>query len=116
MKGLNQFMSFDWDAFAEGKSFLVTGISEYQDFDTKSHLGTKVECVIASDKTQYKFKEGEVFSNRFEKISFKVAKDVNIPVESRIVPKNAVATIYGEYRNQLSVKCDDVVIVTPKEK
>lgn len=55
---------------------------------------TKVECVIASDKTPYKFKEGEVFSNRFEKISFKVAKDVNIPVESRVVPKNVVATIF----------------------
>lgn len=116
MKGLNQFLVFNWDAFAEGKSFLVTGISEYQDFDTKAHLGTKVDCVIASDKTPYKFKEGEIFSNRFEKISFKVAKDVNIPVESRVVPKNVVATIFGEYRNQLSVKCEDIAVVMPKEK
>ena len=53
MKGLNQFLMFNWDAFAEGKSFLVTGVSEYQDFDTKQHLGTKVECVIAADKTPY---------------------------------------------------------------
>lgn len=41
---------------------------------------------------------------------------MNIPIESKVVPKNAVATIYGEYRNQLSVKCDDIVVVTPKEK
>ncbi len=116
MKGLNQFLVFDWNGFAEGKSFLVTGLSEYQDFETKAHLGTKVECVIASDKTPYKFKEGEVFSNRFEKITFKVAKDVDIPVEARVVPKNAVATIYGEYRNQLSVKCEDIAVVMPKEK
>ena len=57
MKGLNQFLRFDWNAFAEGKSFLVTGVSEYQDFDTKQHLGTKVECVIALDKTPYSFKD-----------------------------------------------------------
>lgn len=116
MKGLNQFLVFNWDAFAEGKTFVVTGISEYQDFETKAHLGTKLDCVIATDTTPYKFKEGEIFSNRFEKISFKVAKDVNIPVEARVVPKNVVATIYGEYRNQLSVKCEDIAIVMPKEK
>ena len=116
MKGLNQFIKFDWDAFAEGKTFIVTGISEYVDFDTKAHLGTKVDCVIATDNTVYKFKDGEEFTNRFEKISFKVSKDINIPIETRVVPKNAVATIYGEYRNQLSVKCDDIVPVISKEK
>lgn len=76
MKGLNQFQAFDWDSFSQGKSFVVTGISEYQDYDTKKHLGTKVDCVIASDNTQYSFKEGESFTNRYEKISFKVSKDV----------------------------------------
>jgi len=116
MKGLNQFIKFDWDAFAEGKTFIVTSISEYVDFDTKAHLGTKVDCVIATDNTVYKFKDGEEFTNRFEKISFKVSKDINIPIETRVVPKNAVATIYGEYRNQLSVKCDDIVPVISKEK
>ncbi len=116
MKGLNQFIKFDWNAFAEGKTFIVTSISEYVDFDTKAHLGTKVDCVIATDNTVYKFKDGEEFTNRFEKISFKVSKDINIPIETRVVPKNAVATIYGEYRNQLSVKCDDIVPVISKEK
>ena len=116
MKGLTQFMKFDWDEFANGKQFLVISTSEYQDFDTKTHLGTKIECVISSDKTVYKYREGEKFSNRFEKIIFKVGKDVNAPVNSYILPKNAVATIYGEYRNQLSVKCDDIDMVTAKEK
>ncbi len=116
MKGLNQFLSFNWDAFSKGKTFLVIGVSDYQDFDTKKHLGTKVDCVIATDNTQYNFKDGEVFSNRYEKISFKVSKDVDVPVDTKIVPQNAVASIYGEYRNMLSVKCDDVMVVTPKEK
>ena len=109
-------MVFNWDAFAEGKTFVVTGIDEYQDFETKAHLGTKVECVIASDKTPYSFKDGKTFTNRFEKITFKVSKDVNIPIESRVIPKNVVASIYGEYRNQLSCKCSDIEVVIPKEK
>ena len=116
MKGLNQFLMFNWDAFAEGKSFLVTGGSEYQDFDTKQHLGTKVECVISSDKTQYSFKDGKEFTNRFEKITFKVLKDVDIPLESRVMPRGVTANIYGEYRNQLSVKCEDIAVAVPKDK
>lgn len=116
MKGLNQFLSFNWDAFAEGKTFIVTGVSEYMDYNSKEHLGSKVDCVIASDKTPYKFKDGEEFTNRFEKISFKVSKDVNIPIETKVIPINAVATIYGEYRNQISVRCSDIQIVMPKEK
>lgn len=115
MKGLSQFLKFDWDAFAQGKQFVVTGLSEYQDYDTKAHLGTKVECVIASDKTPYSFKEGKEFTNRFEKITFKVSKDLNVPLEARVMPKDVVATIYGEFRNQLSVKCSDI-LPAPKEK
>lgn len=116
MKGLNQFLGFDWGGFAAGKAFIVTSVSELLDYNTKAHLGTKVECVIGADNTPYKFKDGETFTNRYEKITFKVSKDVNIPIDARVMPVNAVATIYGEYRNQLSVKCDDIQIVTPKEK
>lgn len=116
MKGLNQFLVFNWDAFSEGKTFVVTGISEYQDFETKKHLGTKVECIIALDKTPYSFKDGKEFTNRFEKITFKVLKNITIPIESRVMPKDVVATIYGDYRNLLSVKCGDIVVEVPKEK
>ena len=116
MKGLNQFLMFNWDGFAEGKSFLVTGVSEYQDFVTKQHLGTKVECIILSDKTPYSYKDGQEFTNKFEKITFKVLKDVDIPLESYVMPKGVTANIYGEFRNQLSVKCEDIAVAVPKEK
>lgn len=116
MKGLNQFVVFSWKDFANGKIFMVTGVSEYQDYESKEHLGTKVECVIIEDNTPYKFKDGETFSNRFEKIVFKVSKDVNVPVDAKVLPVNAVASIYRDYRNQISVKCDDIQILTPKEK
>lgn len=115
MRFLNQFINFNWEKFAEGKTFVVIGTSEYQDHDTRAHLGTKVECVIASDDTNYKNKNGEI-SNLYEKITFKVSKDISVPLKSRVKPVNAVATIYGDFRNQLSVKCDDILIIVPKEK
>lgn len=111
MKGLNQFLSFAWDKFADGKIFVVTGVSEYVDYESKQHLGTKVDAVIAEDKTAYHFKNGESFSNRFEKITFKVAKDVSVPMDAAVMPKGVTATIYGDYRNQLSVRCDDIDVV-----
>lgn len=115
MKGLNQFQKFDWDAFAKDKVFVVTSISEYSDFETKQHLGTKVDCVIAVDKTPYEFKDGNAFTNHYEKISFKIGKDVNnIPLEARVMPKGVTARIYGDYRNLLSVKCDDIVVLSSK--
>lgn len=116
MKGLNGFVTFDWVSFAEGKVFIVTGCSEWIDFDSKSHLGTKVDVVIALDRTPYKFKDGKEFSNRYEKISFKVQKDVSIPLDAKVMPKGVTATIYGEYRNQLSVKCEDIAVATATSK
>ncbi len=116
MKGLNQFVKFDWDAFAQGKTFIVTGKSENLDWNSKKHLGSKIEVVIASDNTQYTFKDGTEFTNQYEKIAFKLSKDIDIPVGTRVVPKNAVAVVFGQFQNQLSVRCDDILVVTPKEK
>ena len=116
MRGLSQFTVFDWNAFAEGKTFIVTDVSEYQDFDTKAHLGTKVTVVITNDDTKYQFKEGEEHTNLYEKITFKVPKDIKLPIRTQVVPKNPVAKIYGDYRNQLAVTCDDIIVVSPKEK
>lgn len=47
-------------------------------------------------------------SNRFEKLRFKVNKDITIPMDAVIVPVNPVATVYGKYRNNLSIKWDNV--------
>lgn len=60
MKKLNQFMSFDWAAFAKDKRFLCTGGGEWVDYATKEHRGTKIEVVIAVDNTEYRHAEGEV--------------------------------------------------------
>lgn len=116
MKFLGQFNRFDCDSFFRGKSLMVLSSSVWKDNedDTKV-LGTKLSVVIISDKTNYKRAEGDSSSNRFEKISVKVSKSVSVDENSYISLVNPTATIYGEYRNQLSVRCDDIKIIPTKQ-
>ena len=111
MKGLGSFVSFNWADFAAGKTFQAVGCAPWVDFETKATLGSKVEVVITKDDTAYPKKDGKVISNIFERLQFKVAKDVTIPVGAVVEPVGAVATVYGDYRNKLSIKVDDVRIV-----
>ena len=113
MKKLLQFLKFDFEAFSKGKAYRVTGVTEWKDYNTKEHMGTKVETIIVKDDTQYKLKDGESVSNRYEKLSFKIHKDVNVPLDAYVVPVNPVATVYGDYRNQLSITADDIKVLQP---
>lgn len=114
MRGLTQFRSFDYERFTKDKVLVVTGISPWTDFATQSPLGTKVEVAIFRDKTEYKSKDGEAISNLYEKFFVKVPKAVSVPLNSVVVAVNPVATIYGDYQNQLSVKADDIQVVQPQ--
>lgn len=109
MTGLNQFLSFDFARFCQGKRFITTASKAWVDHDTHQHLGTVVTVAIVEDKTAYKpGKDGKAISNLFEKMNWKVGWDVNIPVNVQVVPVDGVATIYGDYRNQLSVRVADI--------
>ena len=103
LKKLNQFLRFDYEGFSKDKVLQVTGISEWTDFNTKAHMGIKLETTIVKDNTLY------------EKLTIKVRKDVNIPMNAFVVPVNAAATVYGDYRNQLSITADDVRVLTPNK-
>lgn len=115
LKKLSQFLKFDFDEFSKGKAYQVIGTSEWVDYTTKAHMGTKVEALIAKDNTQYKQKEGEHVTNAFEKLTFKIRKNVSIPVSACVMPVNVSATVYGDYRNQLSVTADDIRVITPNK-
>lgn len=117
MKFLNQFNHFDINAFLEGKRIITTGrFFEWTDHDTGKHLGTVIEGVIFTDNTVYEQKEGTHLSNRFEKLLFKVKRDITtVPIDAVITLVNPVANIYGDYRNNLSIKCDDVKLLQPKK-
>uniref|UniRef100_UPI0006D1083B hypothetical protein n=1 Tax=Mediterraneibacter glycyrrhizinilyticus TaxID=342942 RepID=UPI0006D1083B len=77
--------------------------------------GTKVDVIIAEDNTAYDIKNDEIITNQYEKLAFKIKKDVNIPMNARVIPVNPVAVVYGEYRNQLSVTADDIKVITPQK-
>lgn len=111
LRKLNRFTYFDSDYFFEGKRFKIIGKQIWIDYDTKKPVGTKVEVVIVSDKTDYGCEDGEVVSNIYEKLVFKVPMEIDIPMDVEVKPVNAVCTIYGDYRNQLSIVCDDIEIV-----
>lgn len=114
MRKLNQFMKFDWEAFAKGKRFLCVGGGKWVDYNTKEHRGTKIDVVITTDNTQYHQNEGEVVSNRFEKLSIKVSNDIEIPVNQHVIPTGVVAKVYGDYRNQLSITADGITVIPAK--
>lgn len=118
MKKLNQFLEFNVEKFFEGKVFVTTGISEWRDFDTNQKKGTKVETVIAKDETRYDLKDGELVSNIYERLIFKIPnkeiKEIKVPMNAQVMPKNVKATVYGEYRNQLSCIAEDIVVVDHK--
>jgi dihydroxyacetone kinase-like predicted kinase len=115
MKKLLEFLKFDWQAFAKDKKFRAIGTREWKDFDTGKVLGTIVDCVIWEDHTEYKQREGEKVSNRFEKIAFKVPKEVTVAEDTLVEPQGVTATVFGDFRNQLSCRADSVVVIaTPK--
>lgn len=113
MKNLGQFIFFKFSDFAKDKKFMVTEVSPWQDYNTKQVLGSAITVVIIEDDTDY----GKQGNNLYEKFKIKVRKQVNPAVNTLVMPcGNVDASIYGDYRNMLSVTCDDVRIIDSKEK
>lgn len=114
MVGLNQFVGFDFARFCEGKRFVTTASKVWVDYETKQRRGTVVTVAITEDQTAYNpGKDGKVISNLFEKMNWKIEREVNIPVGVQVVPVDGVATVYGEYRNQLSATVADIKVIQP---
>lgn len=113
MKNLSQFVKFDWEGFAEGKDFQITGVKPWKDFaDREKILGTTIEVFIAQDMTHYMTRDGSKVSNRGEKFSIKVPiSNLEVDIDDYVIPVNPVATVYGDYRNQLSVRADDIKVI-----
>lgn len=114
MKKLNLFTHFDFNAFAKGKKFLVVGQKPWADYNSGEVLGTKVEIVITEDKTDYGISENEItVNNLYEKFIVKISKDKNVTVElgKEVRLINPRGSVYGDYRNQLSVTADGLQVV-----
>lgn len=115
MKKLSQFTKFLFAEFSAGKIYRVTRVYPWVDYETKKPMGTKVDVVIAEDNTQYATKDGEVVTNAYEKLTLKIKKSVEVPLNARVMPVNPVATVYGEYRNKLAVTADDIRVIVPQK-
>ena len=111
LKKLTRFLQFNSTEFFKDKRFKALSISPWTDYDTKERIGNKIEVVIVSDRTDYGCKDGETVSNIYEKLIFKVAKDANVKAGMEIVPINPICNVYGDYRNMLSVVCEEIEVV-----
>lgn len=112
LKNLNAYQHFDLDAFLKDKELTVTSMRPWLDFETKKELGGITELAITKDGTQYPpAKNGGVVTNLYEKFTVKVPKAISAPVGAIVTIVNGTATIYGEYRNQLSVRAEDIKVV-----
>ena len=113
MKNLYQFQKFLLPEFLNGKELTVTGCHPWKDYDTEQILGTAVDIAITKDETLYQpSKDGSVQTNLFEKFTVKLQKfNFSVPAGTVVTIVNGTANVYGERRNQLSVKAEDVKIV-----
>lgn len=109
LKKLGNFVYFD-PKFFQNVKLVTCASSEWRSYDTQELLGTKVEVVIAADKNDYHTEEN--VNNLYEKLSVKIAKSIDVPMNVEVRLVNPTAVVYGEYRNNLSVKAEDIQVVT----
>lgn len=109
LKKLNQFNYFDAEGFFSKLKLITVGSTVWKEYGSNVVKGTKLEVVIASDKHRYNSNEGEVVNNMYEKLTVKLPKEMDVPMNVEVKLINPEASIYGEYRNQLSIVAEDVL-------
>lgn len=120
LKKLSRFQKFDAQNFFKSKEMLFTKIEEWQEGDAENRqtVGTKVTGVILIDKTDYG--NDQVGINKGESIVFKVSQPVTEfagwkPFVTRFQCHSFTkVTLYGDFRNQLSVKVPSLSPVVKK--
>lgn len=113
LKKLSQFDYFDAEEFFSKLGLITVGKSKWKEYGTGKEIGTKVEVVIASDKHDYITAEGESVNNMYEKLTVKISKEIDVPMNAKVRLINPEAIIYGEYRNMLSVTAEDIEVLKP---
>lgn len=105
LKGLNQFLQFDLSAFLKDKRLYYVKTEPWKDGDNE--LGSKVVAQIGEDRTQYRQQNvnnfGEQLTVKVREVTpsaFAQFRPLSTEIAIRDVER---ATIYGDYRNQLSI-------------
>lgn len=106
LKKLSVFKRFDNQAFFEPKALMAMSEEQWLDFDSGKKLGTKLNVVIWQDRSDY---GDPTITNVGQTMSVKIAgREPQSNISPHLVRLiNPVATVYGEYQNQLSIRADD---------
>ena len=118
LKNVQMFNKFDAEAFFKGKKLLFIKASEWQERDPEGNvsrlLGSKVQALIAEDKTDYG--SAKASANFGETITIKV-KDIAPSAFAKLEPMKTIlevqfakATVYGPYRNELSLIASNIEV------
>lgn len=111
MHGLRPFQRFALNDFLKEKVLTVVTCEPLIEYGSTVVTGTKITAAITLDNTDY----GKPITNLYEKLVIKVsAIGLDIPQGSNINLVNASATVYGDKQNMLSVKAENVQVVTKK--
>lgn len=115
LKMLSRFQKFDAERFFADKKFLFTKVQDWREGSDQSNLhvvGCKVSGLIAVDETNYGkdltgVNEGEIITF---KVRQPIAKFQNWePLQTVFQATNfSRVVIWGDYRNQLSVRVPDL--------
>lgn len=110
MKRLNIFSHVDVETMVANMELKAMKSEILSDFETKKELGAKYTVLIWSDSNDY----GTIgVSNAGETFTVKVLgqkpKSIETPIDMELV--NPTGVIYGDYRNQLSVTADDIILL-----
>ena len=111
MKKLNKFLKFDLVAFVKGKTFEVVEVKPhfvYENGEKKESDGVTIKVAITSDSTDYG--DADV-TNKFEQFGIKCIGADLIQAREKFhigdvveLIKYKKATVYGKFRNELSVE------------
>lgn len=121
LKQLSAFNQFDLGEFLVGKVLMVaaiTPIKVYKDGEPVGEDGSKIETIITVDKTKYPNPDPNM-TNSFERFNVKVPEDIKtvrgkLKIGNKYNMKKYIkASVYGDYRNQLSVssKLDYIEVI-----
>lgn len=116
---LSRFMAFDFHGFFDAKTMMVKSIMPIKEYDGDKCVGTagtKIDAVIIADKTKYPDPDPNR-NNSFSSFVFKLP-DVDVDtVRQQLKISDQIqligcskASVYGKYRNELSlsVKLSDI--------
>lgn len=121
MKRLNDFMEFRLADFIRDKTLRVTGIKPwYEDKERTKQVGDSLEVACARDNTLHtNAKTGEQLRgiNLYEKFTVKVPPEhSSVKIGDYIEIIDGKGTIYGDYRNNLSVRAKVIRVINPQSQ